>query len=471
MIKKLSFPLWQSSILKYLPFFLFTLFSLQSVAANSEQVLLNGKISQKTLVQNSDNTVYLDISIKAPTRAAAKTETVRPSDMMIILDRSGSMAAEKKMSFAKAAIHDVLSQLTSNDRFALVSFSDNAIVHSSFVAINAANRENLHRVVDTIPADGSTNMGDGLQSGLQLMSSNRDHNERLKKVLLLSDGQANQGLTEPRQLASIVTQITKTGAVLSTIGMGLDFNETLMATLADYGMGHYSYLEELSGLGAILEKDLSDTRSIYATASFIDVILGNNVTLVDAGGYPITQISPNTVRITTGQILDNTDKSFVMTFTVPNQKTGSLSLGQMQLNYQAGKSQLQTRLAEDLKLTVVESSRQDEALKSVDSAVYKKTWTENNLGRMKKALSDSVRAGNKAKAQQAISDYRQAVEKAQKASNVPLLTPEVEKELTNMNNQVEESFKGEEAEQDVKRKRSAKSIQNESIINQRSMQK
>lgn len=432
----------------------------------AEGVQINGKVSQTTLVQNSDNTVYLDVTIQAPAHAITNTQA-RPTDMVIILDRSGSMQAEKKIVFAKAAIHDVLAQLTPNDRFALVSFSDNAIVHSPIVAINPANRENLNRIVDAIPADGSTNMSDGLQSALKLISDNHD-GERVKKALLLSDGQANQGIVEPQGLASIVQQISKTGTVLSTIGMGLDFNETLMTSLADYGMGHYSYLEQLSGLSAILAKDLTDTRSIYATASTLDVNLGNGIVLIDAGGYPITQVNANTVRITTGQILDNTDKHFVMTFTIPNQQTGALSLGQLQLNYQAGKEQLQTRLADDsLKLSIVEPAKREQALKSVDANVYKKTWTENNLGRMKKTLSDSVREGDKVKAQQAITDYRQAAEKAEKDSNVPLLSPEVDKELKTMNEQVEESFKGDATEQDIKRKRSSKSIQKDAVSQQR----
>jgi Ca-activated chloride channel family protein len=256
MIKNIPLQLRKNLISK-LVYFSFSLAVVTPAyaATKSEQVSIDGKISQKLLVQNSDNIVYLDVTIKAPKRALAQPQT-RPTDMLIVLDRSGSMAAEKKMTFAKAAIHDVLAQLTNNDHFALVSFSNNAIIHSPLVPINAANRENLDRLVEAIPADGGTTMSDGLQSALQLMSDNH-HSERLKKVLLLSDGQANQGIVDPQGLASIVSQITKTGAVLSTIGMGLDFNETLMTSLADYGMGHYSYLEQLSGLGSILGKDLN----------------------------------------------------------------------------------------------------------------------------------------------------------------------------------------------------------------------
>ncbi len=86
---------------------------------------------------------------------------------------------------------------------------------------------------------------------------------------------------------------------------------------------------------------------------------------------------------------------------------------------------------------------------------------------MKKTLSDSVREGDKAKAQQAITDYRQAAEKAQKESNVPLLSPEVEGELNKMNADVEESFKGDAVEQDIKRKRSSKVIQKDAVTQQR----
>jgi len=444
---------------------LLLLFSSSAVHALNNPIQLRGKLSQTTFVQGgSSNTVYLDVVIKAP-QFQGIPQPVRATDMMIILDRSGSMGGSKKMPYAKAAIRDVLSRLTPADRFSLVSFSNDAIVHSPFVTVTPEDRENLKRIVNSIPASGGTNMSDGLQAALRVAVTNQS--PRVKKVLLLSDGKANQGIIAPQGLAQIVTQITQSGAVLSTIGMGLDFNETLMTNLSDYGMGHYSYLENLSGLGTILTKDLSDTRRIFANGSNLDIYLGQGVKIIDAGGYPMLQLSGNTVRITTGQILDNTDKHFVMTLNIPTTHVGTVSLGQMQLNYQSQNANYQTPLATALNITIVEAARREEAVKSVDSNVYKQSWLKNNLGRMKKALSSSLRSGDKAKAKQDIYDYRQAVKKAEKETQIKILEPSVAAELNDMEAEVDAVFEGKASEQAEKRKRSSKSIQKDSIQQQR----
>lgn len=444
---------------------LLLLFSSSVAQAINDPIQLSSKLSQTTFVQGgSSNTVYLDVVIKAP-QFQVTQRPVRATDMMIILDRSGSMGGSKKMPYAKAAIRDVLSRLTQNDRFSLVSFSNDAIVHSPFITVTPEDRENLNRIVNSIPASGGTNMSDGLQAALRLAVTNQS--PRAKKILLLSDGQANQGIISPQGLAGIVTQITQSGAVLSTIGMGLDFNETLMTNLSDYGMGHYSYLENLSGLGAILAKDLSDTRRIFANGSNLELYLGQGVQIIDAGGYPITQLSSNTRRITTGQILDNTDKHFVITLTIPTHQVGTVSLGNMQLNYQSQNANYQTPLATNLNITIVEAARREEAVRSVDSDVYKQSWLTNNLGRMKKALSSSLRSGDKVKAKKDIYEYRQAIKKAEKESKVKILSPSVAAELNDMEEEVDAVFVGNISEQEEKRKRSSKSIQQESIKQQR----
>ena len=124
-------------------------------------------------------------------------------------------------------------------------------------------------------------------------------------MILLSDGEANMGIVDPKELAKIAASFTGHSAVLSTIGMGLGFNETLMAALADYGMGHYAYLEHLAKLGEILAQDMSDTRQVFASASSLEITRSDGVTVTDVGGYPIDLTAqPGTARASpTGQLL------------------------------------------------------------------------------------------------------------------------------------------------------------------------
>lgn len=432
---------------------------------SDDSVQIKSKLSQNKLVEHGADTVFLDMTLTAP-KMSTYREQQRATDMIIVLDRSGSMSEAKKMPYAKAAIWDVLGRLNENDRFALVSFANNAIVQSPLVTMTSANRSYLNNIISSIQAAGGTNMGAGLNTALSLLENSRG--ERARKILLLSDGQANQGITNPEQLALIAARATHRGAVLSTIGMGLGFNETLMAKLADYGMGHYSYLEDLSGLGTILARDLKDTRHIYANSSYLEIELGDGVNLIDAGGYPMTRSDSSIIKITTGQLLSNTPKHFVMTFNVSTRNVGSISLGAIRLKYQVRGEYLQSQVnPEELILAVVTPKYRLQAQQSIDKDMYQQSWAGNNLGRMKKKLSQWVREGKKDKAKNEIMEYRKEMQDAAKESNLPLATPAIKEELLEMEKQVNEAFVGSLQDQQVKRNRAAKSMQYDSISSQR----
>ncbi|MGR9072328.1 MAG: vWA domain-containing protein [Gammaproteobacteria bacterium] len=434
-------------------------------AGSPGPVQIEGKLSQTKLVQGGRQTVYLDVSIKTP-HAPPSAAAHRPTDMIIVLDRSGSMSESGKMPYAKAAVSNVLSRLDGGDRFGLISFADNAVVHSPLVAVDAGRRRRLSAEVDAVSPGGGTNMGGGLKAAAGIIAPNDP--ERARKVLLLSDGHANQGVTRPEELAAIASHLAETGAVLSTVGMGLNFNETLMASLADHGMGQYAYLEDLSGLDDLLGRNLDDARSIAASGSTLELQLGEGVELRDAGGYPVSGKGSET-SVATGQLLAGSDKHFVMTFSVPTDTIGAISIGRMRLVYTARGEKNRTEFDDDsLKLAIVEPAHRREAVGSIDGDVYKQTWLKNNFGRMQKKLSRYLREGDKNEAEKTIADYRQAVEEAEAAADMPMASAELDDKLDAMRREVDEAFAGSRADQEVKRKRAAKSIQYGAIKEQRS---
>lgn len=431
-----------------------------------DKLAISTKLSQTKLVKGEINTVYLDVSIKTPT-IPADLSAPGASDLIVVLDRSGSMSEANKMPYAKAAIHELLSRLNEQDRFALVSFADQALVHSPLVAVDTDQREQLNAMVSGIQAGGGTNMGEGLTRAVRLLAGQQGRNS---KVLLLSDGQANQGITDLAGLSRIVQQLTQQESVLSSIGMGLDFNETLMSALADYGMGSYSYLENLAGLGDIFAHNLNATRNIFAANSSLGLSLNDGVELTDAAGYPISKENGK-ISIKTGQLLGQSDKKFVMTFQVKAQNTGGFPLGTMQLAYQVQGENLQQPVTpQQLIMAVVEPERRQEAVASIDRDVYKQSWLKNNFGRMQKELSGWVREGNKDKAAQAISEYRKEISKAEQEAAMPLASNELDEQLLEMESSVADAFNGNPADQELKRKRAAKSIQLGGIKQQRSIQ-
>jgi Ca-activated chloride channel family protein len=436
------------------------------VTLDPHGVQLTGILSQPKLVQGSNGVVYLDLTITAPV-AALPAVAHRARDIVVVLDRSGSMAADNKLPYAKEAVRSVIEQLHPDDRFALVTFDSSATVTMALAPLTNAIRAQISRQLADMRPGASTNISDGLLKARALLEGSGT--ERSRRVILLSDGEANMGIVDPRELGKIAASFSAHGAVLSTIGMGLGFNETLMASLADYGMGHYAYLEHLATLGDILQKDLHDAQQVYASASSLDITLGDGVAVTDVGGYPIDLTSqPGTARVVTGQLLSGAKKHFVVTMQVPTSHVGDVRLGAVTLQYTTSSGTSSIALPrEHLQIAILETARRDEALASIDKDLYRQIWESNNLGRMQKELSGWLRLGDRKKAQETIASYRDALHKEEAATAIPMSSPEVQQKLSTMEKDLNEAFSGPVEQQAAKRNRSAKEQHKKSFLEQR----
>ena len=437
------------------------------VRQDADGVAFSGTLSQTKLVQGGNGVMYLDLNITTPA-ATLSPARVKASDIVVVLDRSGSMAAENRLPYAKEAIRRLVQQLQADDRFALITFDSVAVVDTELTPVTDAARERILRRVQAIHPGSSTNISDGLLKARALLPGNAG--ERHRKVILLSDGEANMGIVDPRALAKIAASFAEHSAVLSTIGMGLGFNETLMAALADYGMGHYAYLEHLAKLGEILEQDMADTRQVFASASSLELTVGDGVTVTDVGGYPLDLTSqPGTARVATGQLLGGARKHFVVTMAVPTDRVAEISLGHVTLHYTTSQGTHSIALPrENLRIAVLEPARRDEAVASVRRDLVQQLWEGNNLGRLQKDYSQWLRSGDKQKAQQVITDYRQALQKAETDTGVRVENQAVSDQLSTMEQELTEAFSGPAPQQAEKRNRAAKTRHGESLKIQRS---
>jgi Ca-activated chloride channel family protein len=437
------------------------------VAQDTNGVHLAGTLSQAKLLQGRQGTVYLDLAIRTPTVASTST-VYRPSDIVVVLDRSGSMAADNKLPYAKEAVRQVVSRLQATDRFALVTFDAQAAVTTALTPVTPEVREQIAGQLDSMRPGDATNISAGLITARQLLADLAA--ERSRRVILLSDGEANRGLVDAKELGQIAASFSQYEAVLSTIGMGLGFNETVMASLADYGMGHYAYLEHLATLGDILAQDLHQAQQVYASASGVEITLGPGITITDAGGYPLDLTSqPGTARILTGQLLAGMQKHFVVTLQVPTTHLGEVQLGAVTLHYSTHDGDSRIALAAaDLQVAILEPSRQEEAVASIDQGLYRQVWQGNNLGRLQKELSHWLRRGDQKKAAAAIATYRDELQKTEAASGVVIRTPEVAQKLSTLDKDVNEAFAGPAPQQERKRNRAAKEQHQEALRQQRS---
>jgi Ca-activated chloride channel family protein len=415
-------------------------------------VEFQASLSNPMVVQGHDGTVYLNLSVTTP-RTVYRDILRVPTDLIVVLDRSGSMGEDNKWHYATQAVHSVLDRLGIDDRIALVTFDSTAQVQSQLVAASEGNIQRFRSIVNSLRPGASTNLGEGLLRAEELASKTMAAKRR-GRVLLLSDGHANAGIVAPSQLGAMVRRISNQGAVVSTIGMGLGFNETLMASLADHGMGSFSFLEHLESLGTILARELSDSRDLYADASEVRIDLPSGVELIDAAGYPFV-LEGQTAVIRTGQLIQDSVKSFMATLRIPNHMAAEYTFGNIDLSYRVdGSSYRQEVESSGLTMACVVPERQEEAVASINKELYEDAWIKNNLGSVMKDVADFVRSGEREKAEEVVQSYRKRLEDAD--ANVPGLTRQAGRELDELEARVDDAFDG--PDQKIKQNRAAKSM-------------
>jgi Ca-activated chloride channel family protein len=223
------------------------------------------------VVKNSPQEVVIKIDLSAI--AGQKKARRTPLNLAVVLDRSGSMTGAK-LEKTKQAAMQLVDRLAPNDIFSLVIFSDQARVLVSAQKVEDKNA--LKERIESIEADGSTALYSGVKMGadqLQEFFSSK----RINRVILLSDGLANVGPSSPRELRRLGSQLAERGLSVTTIGVGDDYNEDLMAGLAEASDANYYYVKDTEKLPEIFAKELGELLTVAARDVRIEIICPDGV--------------------------------------------------------------------------------------------------------------------------------------------------------------------------------------------------
>ena len=205
-----------------------------------------------------------------------------PINLALVIDKSGSMADSDKMSRVKAALVTLVSQLRDTDVLSISLFDSYAEV--LLPACTLVDRGRVLELIRQIEHGGSTNLHAGLMLGYHeaLKHYRKDATNR---VILLTDGIANQGVTEPEQIAANSLAFNERGIDLSTIGVGLDLNQDLLRQLAKSGRGLFHFVADVHDLNKVFIKELQSLLSLVATDPRVEVSYSSDLRLVQVYGY------------------------------------------------------------------------------------------------------------------------------------------------------------------------------------------
>lgn len=232
-----------------------------------------------TQVPTDGGEVWLQIGLQARS-VEGKART--PLNLALVLDCSGSMSDAGKMSYLKQSLTVFLGSLMHDDLVSIVGYNDWAwlIREAQPVGDGAW----IQSAVQSLRPGGSTNLHDGLMMGFEQIERNFDI-RRSNRLILLTDGIANRGVTDPAQIASDALAYNERGIYLSVIGLGLDLDDHLLSTLAQQGRGAYHFVDSVQEMDKVFRKEVAGLVERVANDVRVSIAPAAGVRLTNVTGF------------------------------------------------------------------------------------------------------------------------------------------------------------------------------------------
>jgi Ca-activated chloride channel homolog len=260
---------------------------------------------ERSVVPAAGGEGYLLVRIKA-TQPSVSTRRA-PVDIAFVLDRSGSMAGDK-IRLAKDAVDAAIAHLSDDDRAALVVYDNEVDTLQKLEPATPRVKSAIRLTLNGVDPGGSTDLCGGWLTGCGELSRDLPSPEklttaplRIRRALLLTDGLANAGITSDREITTHATELRKRGVSTTTLGIGLDFNEELLSSMAEAGGGNFQFIEHAGQLREFFEQELGELLSIAAAGLTVSLNMPHGVRAKLLSGYP-TDRSGKRIDVSVGDL-------------------------------------------------------------------------------------------------------------------------------------------------------------------------
>ncbi len=290
----------------------------------------NFALEHEVLLAGQAQTLYVMAYVTAG--PAHGDHTRRALNLSLVIDRSGSMAGDK-IDYTRQAAQLLVQNLGMRDILSVVLYNDK--VETLLLPEPVRRKDAINDQIGRIRPGGTTNLSGGWLEGCTLVAKNHQV-ERLNRVILISDGLANRGVTDPKQIVEMVAQKRATGVSTTTMGLGADFNEDLLMEMASAGGGAYYFIESAEVTPAIFNEELRGLLSLVGQNLTVQVETGVYVSSVDQlNAYPTEHDGAQTTyRL--GDLFGSEVKAIVLALHVgPVLMPGEYTLANIRFGYEA----------------------------------------------------------------------------------------------------------------------------------------
>ncbi|MCP4718855.1 MAG: VWA domain-containing protein, partial [Desulfobacteraceae bacterium] len=272
--------------------------------------------------------VVLTIPLDSP---PAPSHITRPLvHLALVLDQSGSMNGIK-IEQAKAAAIAALKRPGIQDIFSVVVYDTN--ISTIVPAQNARDIQAIVRTLQQIRAGGNTALFGGVSQGASEIRKNIE-NDYIHRIVLLSDGLANVGPRLPEDLGRLGAALIKENISVTTVGVGTDYNEDLMARLAQKSDGNTYFVESGLDLPRIFAAELGDVLNVVAKKVRVTITLPEGVRAVNIIGRE-GRIRGNKIELSMNQLYGDQEKYALVEVSLPKSSPGSrMKIARAEVNYE-----------------------------------------------------------------------------------------------------------------------------------------
>jgi Ca-activated chloride channel family protein len=419
-------------------------------------VSVRGDLVQDKILSGSDGKLSVSLTLTAIDVEPTASKPIQHADLVIVMDRSGSMKGQK-INDARQAVLGLIDRLTAKDRLALVTYSNGVHIPFPLLPMDEHHRRQVKAAVGRITSAGGTNLGGGLSQGIQTLLQTPSKG-RQRKVILISDGLANRGVTDPNALGTIASDAVEHNFSVSTVGVGYDFNEVLMTTIADHGAGRYYFLENPNAFAQVFEKEFQSTRNVAASSLELRIPLSDGIKLIHAGGYPIGYENGHAV-VHPGDLLSGQERKLFLTYMIPTNKERDFDLGVFEVDYMS--NGVAKRVVGNSGLTLACVADQKVVAASIDQAQWADQVIKEDYNQLKEEVAEAIRNGQKKAALVKIQEYEDHKRFVNAGVGSAKVSENLINDLPNLRQSVEETFAGAPAAVAEKKKQRSKALQYE----------
>jgi len=241
-----------------------------------------------------------------------------PINLSIVLDKSGSMASHDKMENAKKGAIEIVERLTKEDILSVIVYDSQPRVLISAQPVR--DKHKIIKLISSVCAGGNTALYGGVSFGASEVRkySGKDY---IPRVILLSDGLANVGPQSTGELADLGRSLSKEDITVTTVGVGLDYNEDLMAALANESGGNSYFASTSSELPKIFAEEIGETMTLMARNVKIRLDCPEEIAPVRIIGRK-GEVSGNSMEVVINNLYGKNEKYALFEILLPKRKDG-----------------------------------------------------------------------------------------------------------------------------------------------------